>query len=344
MGKRASRQNYRQIWKKFVLFLVRLYFIPEKVGRSVLNIKLNHAQRNAIHRVLNTFELSDHHESGEEGDYLGDQSLLEDGPQTEWQQPNRPNTVDCMARQEGDTAEDSDGGACSDENSTARHDVPSGDNGESEEEDESDNEDDDEDTEEDDEYKNEENEQNDHNIAGWRQPKLSLVSKNPLAASALQFSIFFATERFMNGRPTSSLLVYFSGILGFSPDGTTYRRARDFTSSLSALIHQLRLLFLEWALPYRPYPSLNKPARLTGEYLTALKTVRRRYTCLGCLTPLLEFVSLRAYGRKIPPLDGPVFRVLWTDDGNTISYPLPGRFVAKSLGTPRTIQPPLLFL
>ena len=25
-------------------------------------------------------------------------------------------------------------------------------------------------------------------------------------------------------------------------------------------------------------------------------------------------------------------------------YPLPGRFVAKSLGTPRTIQPPLLFL
>jgi len=45
-----------------------------------------------------------------------------------------------------------------------------------------------------------------------------------------RLSLYFATEEFTDGQPGSSL-VYFSGILGFSDDGTTFRRARDFTLS-----------------------------------------------------------------------------------------------------------------
>ncbi len=63
--------------------------------------------------------------------------------------------------------------------------------------------------------------------------------------SVLQLSIFSATEGFVNGRPASSLLVYFRRILGFSLDVTIYRRAWEFTSSSSTLVHRLQLLSLK---------------------------------------------------------------------------------------------------
>jgi hypothetical protein len=44
-----------------------------------------------------------------------------------------------------------------------------------------------------------------------------------------RLSVYFAAEEFTNGQPDSSFLVYFSGILGFSDDWTTFRRAHDFT-------------------------------------------------------------------------------------------------------------------
>jgi hypothetical protein len=53
---------------------------------------------------------------------------------------------------------------------------------------------------------------------------------------------------------------------------------------------------------------------------TRLHQIRRKYTCIGCLTPIDEFISLRAYGRKITPSDGPAFRVFWGEDGETVSF------------------------
>lgn len=125
-----------------------------------------------------------------------------------------------------------------------------------------------------------------------------------LAELILDMSIWFATEEFTDGQPSSSLLVYFSGILGLSEDGTTFRRARDYTPFLSALIHQQRLLFLEWALPYQAYPHLGRSARPRRGHLALLNKIRRRYMCFGCLTPICEFATLRAYGRKICRTDG----------------------------------------
>jgi hypothetical protein len=77
-----------------------------------------------------------------------------------------------------------------------------------------------------------------------------------LAELVFQLMTSFCLEEFKDGQPSSSLLVYFSGILGFTLDGTTFRRARDYTPYLSALIHQQQLLCLEYALPItRVYPS-----------------------------------------------------------------------------------------
>jgi hypothetical protein len=133
-------------------------------------------------------------------------------------------------------------------------------------------------------------------------------------------TVFFATEEFTDGRAASSLLVYFSGILGFSGDGSTYRRAREFTSSLSSLIYLLRMIFLEWALPYRAYPYIGRTSRPEKGHLVLLNTIRHRYTCYGCLSPLIEFIALRAYGRKMAHTDGPAFRVFWSEDGETFFY------------------------
>jgi hypothetical protein len=76
-----------------------------------------------------------------------------------------------------------------------------------------------------------------------------------------QLSITFSTEEFVDSQPSSSLLVYFSGILGFSPDSRSLLPAKKYTPHLSAIIYIQRLLFLEYALPLRPYPYLGIPRR-----------------------------------------------------------------------------------
>lgn len=58
-----------------------------------------------------------------------------------------------------------------------------------------------------------------------------------LAELAFRFSIFLITEVFTDGQPNSSLLVYYSGVLGCTEDGSTFRRPKDYTSRLSALIY-----------------------------------------------------------------------------------------------------------
>ncbi|CAF3625531.1 unnamed protein product [Fusarium graminearum] len=47
----------------------------------------------------------------------------------------------------------------------------------------------------------------------------------------------FCMEEVMDGRPDSTLLVYFSGVLRFSADLTGFLPARSYTSNLTALIY-----------------------------------------------------------------------------------------------------------
>jgi hypothetical protein len=62
------------------------------------------------------------------------------------------------------------------------------------------------------------------------------------------------TDRFSHGQPNTSLLVYFSGVLGFSPDGQGFQPAKNFTPRL---IYMQRLLVLEYTLPFRAYHHLG---------------------------------------------------------------------------------------
>ncbi|KAI3573812.1 hypothetical protein IWW34DRAFT_634647, partial [Fusarium oxysporum f. sp. albedinis] len=67
----------------------------------------------------------------------------------------------------------------------------------------------------------------------------------------------FSTEEVVDGQPASTLLVYFSGILGFTTGSTCFLPARLYTLNLAMLIYTQRLLFLEYALPARAYLFLG---------------------------------------------------------------------------------------
>jgi hypothetical protein len=135
-----------------------------------------------------------------------------------------------------------------------------------------------------------------------------------------QVSTLLATEEFTDGRSSSTLLVYFSGILGFSADVSTFRRPRNYTSHLSALIHSIRLLCLETTLPRYAHVYVGWNARPRHGQLQRLDRIRRRFMCAGTQAPMGELLSLRSYGRAISASDGPSFRVLWSDDGQTVSW------------------------
>ncbi|CAG1982111.1 unnamed protein product [Fusarium graminearum] len=67
------------------------------------------------------------------------------------------------------------------------------------------------------------------------------------------------TETYISGQPGSTLLVYFSGILGFSKDCQHFLLARQYCPQLSGLIYMQRLLLLERALSLRPYHTIGIP-------------------------------------------------------------------------------------
>jgi hypothetical protein len=67
----------------------------------------------------------------------------------------------------------------------------------------------------------------------------------------------FSTEQFTDGKPSSSVLVLFSSILGFSSDAENFLPAKSYMLYLSGLIYVQRFLFLEYALPHRAYPYIS---------------------------------------------------------------------------------------
>ncbi|KAK6218095.1 hypothetical protein QIS74_02559 [Colletotrichum tabaci] len=136
----------------------------------------------------------------------------------------------------------------------------------------------------------------------------------------LRLLYFLMTEEFEDGQSKSTLLVYFSGVLGITSDGSGFRRPGNYTANLSAFIYCARLVVIEVLLPRTSHDYVGYPARPRHGQLDVLNRVRRETMCLASQAPLGEFLSLRAYGRTVSPADGPNFRFNWSDDGQTISW------------------------
>jgi hypothetical protein len=145
-------------------------------------------------------------------------------------------------------------------------------------------------------------------------------TEDSLADSVAKLSVFLCTEEFTDSQASSTFVVYFSGIVGISPCGTTFERPKTYTSKLSALIYCIRLSLLEATLPRFAHASNHWSARPRTGCLKLLNKVRERYMCYGCQAPMGELISLRGYGRTISRTDGPSFRVQWSDAGETVSW------------------------
>ncbi|KAI3579721.1 hypothetical protein IWW34DRAFT_804413 [Fusarium oxysporum f. sp. albedinis] len=87
----------------------------------------------------------------------------------------------------------------------------------------------------------------------------------------IELIIEFSTKEVIDGRPASTLLVYFSRILRFSANLKGFLPARLYTSNLAALIYK----------------------------------IRQEYLVLGLQSPFEELFSLLAYGRAITSSETP---------------------------------------
>ncbi|KAM0293750.1 hypothetical protein ACHAPM_011491 [Fusarium culmorum] len=160
------------------------------------------------------------------------------------------------------------------------------------------------------------------------------VPLTTLAELVFGLSLALCTEKLTDGQPSSTVLVYFSGILAFSEVTNSFLNARAYTPYLSGLIYIQRLLFLERALPLRPYGFLRIERRPRFKQLGRLKQVHRRYMVMGSQSSFEEFVSLRAYGCVAARNDMPSFLLYWSDDGQSVGW---GQGVEISMGQFRAL-------
>ncbi|KAH7471852.1 hypothetical protein FOMA001_g12951 [Fusarium oxysporum f. sp. matthiolae] len=163
--------------------------------------------------------------------------------------------------------------------------------------------------------------------AGTHQDPFSRVSGDSAASAVGQFlellfqlCIMLSTERFLNGQPSSTLLIYFSGILGFSADCQKFQLARQYCSKLSAMIYIQRILFLEQALPLRGYQFIGIPQRPEARHFECFDEVRAKYMVLGSQYPLAELISLRDFGRNVARNEPPSMLFHWSNDNETVSH------------------------
>lgn len=150
-------------------------------------------------------------------------------------------------------------------------------------------------------------------------PALS-VADSALADAVGEFFGFLCSEEFERDISSSTLLVYFCGTLGFSPEGLGFDSARNFTPKLSAMIYCIRLCVLERTLPRFDHSSATWPCRPRSGHLEHLHPIREFFLCNSCKAPMGELLSLRAFGRAGSRADGPSFGGFWSGDAKTVSW------------------------
>ena len=153
------------------------------------------------------------------------------------------------------------------------------------------------------------------------------------------FATSLCTQHLTDGKPSSTILIFASGVLGFAAASNTFLPARSYTSFLSGLIYVQRLLFLELALPLQDYELMDVKRRPKRNQLRRLERVRNQYMVNGAQSPFEEMVSLRNFGRVMARTDSPAVVMRWSEDGQVLSQ---GVDLELSMGSFR--QLPAYFL
>ncbi|KAH7471991.1 hypothetical protein FOMA001_g13814 [Fusarium oxysporum f. sp. matthiolae] len=302
VGKAASRRKYIRLLKRFVALVFRAYRLPADIRQRRAGIRFKKSQLRLISALWN-------HEAWTQHDALNEQL---------WRSMKLSNGADVEIDRDVESTDGEED--CEDEDkddSDNESSVVGADDSETDDMDDADDEDD-------------KSEEEDHDRSEDQSRKNKAMRSSggeevpPWAEEVLEllFGLImaFCTEEVMDGRPDSTLLVYYSGVLGFSADLTGFLPARSYTSNLAALIYIQRLLFLEYAVPTQDYPRLGISRRPRTDQLARLQNVRQEYLVLGSQSPFEELFSLLAFGRAIAGSETPAFLLKWSDDGQVVSY------------------------
>lgn len=282
VAKNASRQRYRRIWKNFIVFLFRISHLTEEMRKELVGNRLETALRS---QVLDLFD----HIRLDSINHSAMAKPRQKVPEKSIGYLDTDINVQGISSDESDEADDEEN--CS---------SASSDNGES----------------------------SDNSVFAPHANRSTMLQKQLNGGTyneelvQLLFGVCLRAvkQQFVDGQPSSTLLVYFSGILGFTRDSTGFLSAKHYTPALSALLYVQRLLFLECALPLREYAQLNIPKRpLYGQH-ERLKFIRQTYMVTGSQSSFDELHDLRNFGRNIARTDVPSFMLRWSDDGQTVYY------------------------
>ena len=316
LGTRQSRHRYRQTWKKFIVFVLRVFRLGPEFSRRVLQIGLTPQHQEELHQIWDQcirITSSSH---------LPCRTGRNIQPRYKAAEPSglQESTADTSRAQS----------FCQEMMSVA---IPPFDPLDKKENPWSSNEEDRLDQRHPSNQSTSDSESDSPCPAAWSVENLEDLTDNratgmqdfrpgsytpQLLEMLFRLCMSLSMQEFRDGQAQSTILVYFSGILGMSSDGEYFLPARIFTSNLSALIYIQRLLFLEHVLPYRPYSVLSRPCRPLTDHLTPLQATRMQYMLPGCPTPLGEFQSLRAFGKRQAALDPPSFFLHWTAGGDMV--------------------------
>ncbi|KXH35058.1 hypothetical protein CSAL01_11075 [Colletotrichum salicis] len=130
-----------------------------------------------------------------------------------------------------------------------------------------------------------------------------LYAGNPtLQGLTLRLLDFLVTEEFEDGQAKSTLLIYFSGVLGLS-------------------VPLLRLpSHHRGVAPPDPSRLCRLPCKAPSRTTREAEPGPSRKMCLASQAPLGEMKSLLAYGRALARSDGPSFLFRWSDDGQVLHW------------------------
>ncbi len=116
----------------------------------------------------------------------------------------------------------------------------------------------------------------------------------------------------LHGNIHDSVIVGFLAVLGINSQGA-YHEATTYTPSLSAFIKLSQLLVVQRAVLAVDEDEVDHPSEL-------LDAMQDRFMVYGSRSPMNWALKLRAYGKKIQDTTTALGHIIWSDDGEELSY------------------------
>ncbi|KAL5611084.1 hypothetical protein FOBRF1_007201 [Fusarium oxysporum] len=141
-----------------------------------------------------------------------------------------------------------------------------------------------------------------------------------LSEALFQLSMMFWTHQDPAGDMSSSVIIYYTAVMGIQRRSMSYYPAHNSTGGLAALMWVGRVLFLEYALPLYSYTTLAYHWPSRDQYHSQperLEAIRQRYLVRGCYTPFGELIELKAFAKSIVRQEGMPGNLSWAPDGRS---------------------------